>query len=96
MERQLNALFSIAKTWKMKTSIQKFALTGTKATLVAQEIADVTFLNPRDHKLKTVKGNSVFQAVWVKKKGRWLKQRETVFHQKVMLDGKVVKQVVVN
>ena len=96
MSRQLNALFSIAKTLRMKTSIQKFAFTGTKTTLVAQEITDITFVSQRNHKLKVVKGNSIFQAVWVKEKGHWLKQREIVLHQKVTVDGKVVEKVVVN
>ncbi len=96
MGRQLNGLFSVAKTIKIKTSIQKFAFTKTKATIVAQESGEVRFLSQRTHKIKTVKSNYIFQEVWAKEKGRWLKQKATVLQQKLTLDGIVIESVVVD
>lgn len=88
-----NHLIAVAKDLRTQTSIKKFALKQSKATVVAREIAYVTAITMRAHKRETLRTDSIFEDVWVKQQGRWLKQKTTNWQFKVTINGKPVKTV---
>jgi hypothetical protein len=94
MSRNMSVLFSTAKTLKTKTSIQKFVFSGSRATVIGQEFAEATAVSRSTHTLKTVKINSIFEEVWMKEKGRWLKQKTRNLHLQQIVDGRSIKPVI--
>ncbi len=94
VSRNMNELFSNAKTLQTKTSIRSFILRRGKATVVAQELGQITAVSQRTHELNLIKTNSIFEEVWVEEKGQWLKQRTTNLRIQETFNGKSIKPVV--
>lgn len=91
LKQMVPSVFASAKQIKDKTTVQKIALQGDKATVTVKRHSEIVALSPRKKAIKMAV-DAVTEDLWVKTAQGWRLKRQKSLKEKQTMNGRPLPQ----